>query len=143
MAVELAVVLPVAIAVGLIVFNLMRFVSVCARFDRVSLDAVVSQGVSPSGEQTELVSIQSVQDCIESALDEEDVTVNVRAEPSGETGSGQTFVIAPNLTRFVCTLEVRPWPSSFSMAGVSWTAPVVLRHERSLVVDRYRPGVVI
>ncbi|MCH3942361.1 MAG: pilus assembly protein [Atopobiaceae bacterium] len=47
MTVELAVVVPVVVVMALVVFDLMRFVALCARFDRVSLDAVVSQGISP------------------------------------------------------------------------------------------------
>ena len=49
LAVELAVMVPVCIVVALIVFNLCRFIEACATFDRVAMDAVISQGVSPPG----------------------------------------------------------------------------------------------
>jgi hypothetical protein len=67
----------------------------------------------------------------------------VRAESEGANGSGGVLSLGPALTRFTCTLATRPWPSAFVMAGVRYEAPLVLRHERTLVVDRYRSGVVM
>lgn len=142
MAVELTVVVPVAIVVALIGVNLMRFVSLCALFDRASLDAVVSQGIAPAGEQAEVTSVEAVESSIERTMGDRSVSVTVSVEPLGGT-SGETLVIAPNLTRYVCAFEMRPWPSSVVLAGVSMQAPALLRHERALVVDRYRPGVVV
>ena len=52
MTVELAAMLPVIIVVALIVYNLAKYAEVCSTFDRVSLDAAVSHGVSPSGSQS-------------------------------------------------------------------------------------------
>lgn len=143
MSVELAVICPVVIVVALIILNLMHFVRMCSKFDRIALDAVISQGISPAGEQTRIASIDSVQACISQALGDPDVTVEVRAADANGQTAGEALVIAPNLTRFVCSFEMRPWPSSLVIAGVSMSAPALLFHERSIVVDRYRPGVVI
>ncbi len=147
MAVELAVMVPVIIVVGLTVYNLMRFVELSALFDRVALDAVVSQGVAPEGTQSEVAAVDAVRSCIEGALAHDGVEVSVSAEPAGEAARGSegriTFPISPLLTRFTCTLVYHPWPGSFVMAGVAYRSPLVLTHERSLVVDRFRPGVVV
>lgn len=144
MAVELAVLMPVIVVVALMVYNLSRFVCLCAVFDRVALDSVVFHGVSPSGTQTEVVAVDAVEREIVRALDASDVcSVEVSAERVGVGGGATTFSLAPGLTRFRCVLSFRPWPSSFVMAGVPYEAPLALRHERSLVVDRYRPGVVM
>lgn len=145
MAVELAVMVPVCIVVGLIVFNLCRFVEACATFDRVAADAVISHGVSPAGEQSIHSSVGSVRDSIERALDMRtcEVSVDVSAPEPAATGGGLSFPISPLLSTYTCTLRYHPWPGSFVLAGVSFSPPVVLTHERRLVVDRFRPGVVV
>lgn len=146
MTVELAVMVPVVIVVGLTVFNLMRFIEMCSVFDHVALDAVLSQGVAPGGEQVESVAAASVRSCIEDALDSERCSVSVATRdvtPALHDAQGLVFPISPLLTDFVCTLSYRPWPSSFVIAGVAYDSPVVLRHTRSIVVDRFRPGVVV
>lgn len=144
MTVEMAVLVPVAIVVALVVLNLMEFVDACAAFDRLSLDAVVSQGVAPSGEQSSATAVEAVKEAIASGLGRESTCeVEVRAEQVSGGGEMTSFVISPLLTRYVCTLSFRPWPSLVRMPGITFNAPVSLRHERSLVVDRYRPGVVV
>lgn len=145
MAVEMAVIMPVVIVVALIVYNLCRFVEACATFDRVALDAVISQGVSPPGEQSSASSASAVQVCIEEALAMSSCEVSVAvsgAEPVSGT-VGLTFPVSPLLATYTCTLRYRPWPGSFVLAGVRFSPPVALTHERKLVVDRFRPGVVV
>ena len=68
---------------------------------------------------------------------------NPRAEAAGEGSPEATFAISPLLTRYTCTLVYHPWPRLLRMPGVTLEAPLALRHERELVVDRYRPGVVV
>ncbi len=144
MAVELAVLIPVVIVVSLVVFNLARFVSLCAAFDRISLDAVVSQGVSPAGNQTQMAAVDAVHECIVGALDERDLCdVRVSCEPASFLRGGTTMSLSPALTRFTCVLVYRPWPASFVIAGVPYDSPLALSHVRSLVIDRYTPGVVM
>lgn len=144
MAVELAAMVPVVIVVALTAYNLARFVTLCAEFDRVAPDAVVSQGVAPAGTQTTLAASGEVESCIADALGESgSCSVEVAAEPVWASGTPGGLCLSPLLTRFRCTLVYRPWPSSFTIAGVPYESPVALRHERSMVVDRYRPGVVM
>ena len=145
MAIELAVMIPVCIVVALVSYNLCRFIEACATFDRIALDAIVSQGVSPPGEQSALASTGAVRACIEDALAMPSCEVEVGvsgAEPVA-LGRGLTFPVSPLLATYTCTLRYRPWPSSFVIAGVSMGAPLVLTHERTLTVDRFRPGVVV
>ena len=143
MTVELAVVTPVVVAIALVVLNLMGFVEACAAFDQAAHDAIVAQGVAPAGEQTETVSTEGVQSLLRELLGREDrceVEVSVESVSAGTSGS---FVISPLLTRYVCVLTYRPWPRSLRLPGVTYDAPFALRHECELVVDRYRPGVVV
>ena len=145
MAVELAVLIPVVIVVALTAFNLMRFVELCAAFDHVALDAVISQGVSSEGEQSEAAAAEAVRSCIEEAMGSTACTVRVTAtSPRDAAVPGKvSFPISPLLTRYTCELTYRPWPGSFVIAGVVYASPLQLRHERSLVVDRFRPGIVV
>ncbi len=145
MAVEVAVLIPVAIVVALIVFNLCRFIEACATFDRVALDAVIAQGVAPAGEQSALASAGEVRSCITEALAMRscEVTVEVSGPEPVARGGGLSFPISPLLTTYTCTLRYHPWPGSFVMAGVVFSPPLALTHERRMVVDRFRPGVVV
>lgn len=141
MTVELAVTIPVVIVVALTIYNLGRFIQLCAAFDEVSLDAIVTQGVSPPGEQTVLSATGAIREQVTSALPGDDFEVTVSASAPAE-GGGATFSLAPLLTRYTCTLEYRPWPRSLAIAGTRLEAPLKLRHERTLVVDRFKSGVV-
>lgn len=144
MTVELAVVTPVAIAVALVVFNLMCFLECCSAFDQLAMDAVLAHGVAPSGEQTLMSGVGEVRSTLAASMEGRDrCDVDVRAEPLTAAGSESVFDASPLLTRFVCTLTYHPWPSFLLMPGVDFGAPFALRHERELVVDRYRPGVVV
>ena len=144
MTVELAVLVPVVIVVALVVVNLMEFVDACAAFDRLSLDEVIAEGVSPAGEQSIPASVAAVEDALRAALGRETrCDVEVRAERVS-AGEGESLLsVAPLLTRYTCTLVFRPWPRELRLPGISYSAPLELRHERTLVIDRYRPGVVV
>ncbi len=144
MAVELAVVTPVVIVVALVVMNLMGFVEACAAFDQLALDAVVSQGVAPAGEQVLFASVEQVRTSLVESLGREDrCEVEVSAQSVNEGRKDTSLTVSPLLTRYVCTLSYHPWPRFLRMPGVTFEAPLALRHKRELVVDRYRPGVVI
>lgn len=143
MTVELAVVTPVVIVVALVVLNLMAFLEACAAFDQAALDAVVSHGVAPAGEQSQVAAVDEVRDALAAALGREGACeVEVSASPAGGAAPDATFAISPLLTRYTCTLVYRPWPRLLAMPGIVLESPLALRHERELVVDRYRPGVV-
>ena len=144
MAVELAVLVPVVMVVALIVVNLMEFVDACAAFDRLSLDEVIAEGVSPSGEQSVAASVAAVEGALRASLGREgSCDVEVRAERVSPEEGESLLSVAPLLTRYTCTLVFRPWPRELRLPGVMYAAPLELRHERTLVIDRYRPGVVV
>lgn len=144
MTVELAVLVPPAIVVALIVFNLMGFIDACAVFDQASLDAVLAHGVAPVGAQTSDTAEAEVAAAIRRALGNEGTCeIEVRSSGASQDAPTGSFVISPLLTRYTCTLRYKPWPRFLCMPGITMEAPFVLTHERSLVVDRYRPGVVM
>lgn len=141
MAVELAVLVPVVIVVALTVVNLMHFGELCSRFDRVAPDAVLAHGASPAGPPEGPQVVAAVRGAIESGMGDGPFEVEVRLE-EGSTGSGGLIDLAAGSVRYVCILSYRPWPSSVEVAGVGYSAPAWVRHERSVTVDRYRAGVI-
>lgn len=145
MTVELAATVPVMLVMAFTIANLMGFVEACAAFDRIAPAVVASYGVSASGEYTADAQAGRIRDEIVRELARgRTCEVEVSPEQRGRfTAPGATFSIGPSFTRYVCTLRYRPWPHSFVIAGVAFDMPAFLRHESSLVVDRYRPGVVI
>lgn len=142
MAVEIAVLVPVIVVVSLIALNIAKFVELCARFDRVSVDAVLVQGVSPAGKPGGLGGVETVRDALEDSMGGAQCEVEVRVELVSGEGGGLTFDLSAGTVRYVCGLSYRPWPASVEVAGVGYRLPALLRHERAFVVDRYRAGVV-
>lgn len=142
MTVELAVLVPVVLVVALVGVNLMEFVALCARFDRASLDAVTSHGVSPAGCQSQVGATEEVREALELAMGSAPCELLVSAERVDGAGGGTSFAISPFLTRYTCTMAFAPWPRELRLPGISLTAPALLSHSRELVVDGFRPGVV-
>lgn len=142
MAVELALLMPVIVVVALVIVNVLRFSELCARFDRVAPDAVVMHGVSASGVSGELSGVSEVREAIESAMGDMTCEVDVRVQGVSDEEGRALIDMAAGTVCYTCTLGFRPWPSSASMAGVGFELPVLVEHERSVVVDRYRPAVV-
>ena len=144
MTVELAVMAPVAIVVALVVLNLMGYVEACAAFDQAAPDAVLAHGVAPAGGQAREDAEREVADALASALGREGrCEVEVRCEDAAGAADDAPGLVSPLLTRFVCTLTYRPWPSLLRLPGISLESPLALRHECEIVVDRYRSGVVV
>lgn len=142
MAVELAVLMPVIIAVALVSINVLRFAELVARFDRVAPDAVLIQGVSPAGSSELGAGVSAIQEQIVSAMPDNSCEVTVRQQVVGAAGSGALVNLAAGTVRYTCTLTYIPWPTALSIAGVSFRLPFSITHERSLVVDRYRAGII-
>lgn len=139
--VEMAVVAPVLIVLALIVYNLMQFACAVARFDRVAPDVVIAQTVSPEGVSGLEVTAQ-VQDALQEAMGSYGVQVTVENEADEATGTEILLLTAAPQT-YRCTMAYTPWPSSLSIAGVEMGAPALLKHERAVVIDPWRPGVVM
>lgn len=142
MAVELAVLMPVIIIVALIAVNVLTYASLCARFDRVSYNAVFVAGVAPTGAADAYSSVAEVKTQIESAMDADACEVEVSAENIGIHEGDALINLAAGTVRYVCTLSYHPWPLRASIAGALFAAPSVLKHERSLVVDCYKAAII-
>jgi hypothetical protein len=155
MAVEMAVVMPVLLAVVGIAINLMVYLGDCARFDRVAAEAVRTQACSPGyGSYGSVSRAQDVQATIEQSFaDAAYLSFAVEAHESGlGSGGGGAggaggaagdeigFSLFPHQETFVCTMNYRSWGFGDSFFGVRFAG---IPHTRIYVVDPYRPGVLL
>lgn len=140
--VEMAVVVPVLIVLALITYNSMVFLAASARFDRVAPDIVLAHAVAPSGfgDAASAVS-DDVAGALADAMGSYDVDIEVTCLEDG--GGGSVFSLVGGQRTYRCVMRYEPWPSRFSIAGVDMGAPVALEHVREVVVDPWRPGVVM
>ena len=144
MTVELAVLIPVVVVVALIAINLMEFIDACAAFDVLSSDTVISQAVSPSqGVDTGALCAQLEGDIASGLQRESSCSVSVRCEDQGLAEGSLTNCLLPHYVKYVCTLKFKPWPRNLNLPIVSYSAPLGLSHEKSIVVDMFKSGVVI
>ncbi|MCL1847615.1 MAG: hypothetical protein FWF91_06605 [Coriobacteriia bacterium] len=142
-AVEMAVVMPVLLAVVGIAINLMVCFGDCARFDRIAAEAVRTQAASPGfGEYGTTARAQRVQGLIEegfSGSDHLSFSVSISGGGSaGGGGEGITLSLAPQRETVICTLYYRPWGFGDSFFGVEFSG---IPHTRQYVIDPYKPGV--
>jgi hypothetical protein len=149
MAVEMAVVMPVLLAVVGIAINLMVYLGDCARFDRVAAEAVRTQASSPGfGEYGTVSRAEDVQAQIEQSFTESGyLSFSVEAWEnglggggSGAAGEGVGFSLLPHQETYVCTMSYRPWGFGESFFGIRFSG---IPHARTYVIDPYRPGVLL
>lgn len=143
--VETAVVVPVLLVLALIVYNIMLFVVATARFDRIAPDIVAAHAVSPSGEGDGSADdgVSVIESQIEGAMAGYDVEIEVTCTEGGASSGDDLLTLIGGLRTYRCSMRMRPWPSSLSIAGVDLGAPVALAHHRDVTVDPWRPGVVM
>lgn len=143
--VEMAFVVPVLLVLALIVYNIMLFVAATARFDRIAPDIVAAHAVSPSGEGDGSADdgVSVIESQIEGAMAGYDVEIGVTCTEGGASSGDDLLTLIGGLRTYRCSMRMRPWPSSLSIAGVDLGAPVALAHHRDVTVDPWRPGVVM
>lgn len=140
MAVEVAVALPVALALLLVVVNTAAFLERCARFDSVAAQCVV--GVAAAAEADAYSALpDAIQTEIERCMGEDD-----RASVSVEVASGGASGFLAGATVYRCTLTYLPWPApgaAFSAGGVTSGRIGRLVRVREFATAPYRPGSVL
>ncbi|WP_346686945.1 hypothetical protein [Enteroscipio rubneri] len=133
MTVELAVALPVLLAVAAIAVNALLFFSECAAFDVASRDAVRIHAASPAYGQDLEQSRARVAAALSESFDRPYTASSVAVE--GAAGGHATFT---------STLEF--FPTLFGMGlktSVFGVALPKIAHAISFTVDCYKPGVLL
>ena len=144
MVVELAVLIPVAVAVAAIAMNLLGYLGLCARFDRVAAEAVRVNGTSPAyGSYSRASCEHAVEEAIREAFaDVSGVEVSVSSVELGAVSgaerpeAGLVFSLVPTHRRYTCTLSCDP---PFFGSGAFGAVFSPLRHECEYVVDPFNP----
>jgi len=151
MTVELAVCIPVILALVGVSLNVLGYLNVCAWFDRVAADAVRSQASSPGyGQEGSALAASRIRSVIESSLEASDtggfdykITVNATSVGFGGeragTGEGLSFSLLSRLERYDCTITYKPWPFS----QIVFLQFFEMTHSRSYTIDSFNPGVLL
>jgi hypothetical protein len=148
MTVELAVCIPVIIVVAAIAINVMVYLNVCARFDRIAAEAVRTQAASPGyGEYGASARVGKVKGAIEGAFSNESVagnlSFNVAVEQGGADAArgneGGAFSMSPRLETYICKVKYRPWGFLGNVFGM--VDFMAVTHESYYTIDPFKPGV--
>ena len=133
MTIELAVAMPVLIAVAVIAVNAMTFFADCAVFDRVACEAVRVHATSPAYGQDVGRGVALVEQTILEQLDDDNLDVDVSHGVTGFDFDEYTATLVFHPTLFGLGLRSEVF-------GVSLPQ---LTHEVRYVVDSYKPGVIV
>ena len=133
MTIELAVAMPVLIVVAVIAVNALTFFAECAVFDRAVHEAVLVHAASPAYgqglDQSCALVEQAVLETLGTAGDDVSVTYG---------DAGFDFV------QFTATLEYHPTLFGLGLRSeVFGVGLPTLTHATTLVVDVYKPGVIV
>ncbi|MCL2529978.1 MAG: hypothetical protein FWE41_06565 [Coriobacteriia bacterium] len=151
MTVELAVCIPVILALVGVSLNVLGYLNVCARFDRIAADAVRSQATSPGyGQEGSALAASRVREVIETSFQDGtgtgfpcDIAVTVTAVGFGGEhtgiGNGVNFSMLSRLERYDCQITYKPWPFN----RIMFLQFIELTHTRSYTVDSFNPGVLL
>ncbi len=132
MTVEIAVVLPVALVLVAIVCNGMAFFSECAAFDRMARNAVRLYATVPAYGEDSSQAAENVRGFLEQRFSAPNQEVAVQEiEEGGYRRYTATLSFAPTLFGINLRQEV----FGVRLPSVS--------HSASLVVDRYKPGILL
>lgn len=133
MMVELAVMIPVLVAVAAVAINAVLFFSECAAFDRIARNAIRIESVSPAYGQDAGESASLVQRVVDDAMhiSEKDY-LESSVSVSGGVGGRQTFHATISFSPTLFGLGLKS-----SVFGVALPR---IEHSAELTVECYRPG---
>ena len=130
MVVEFAIVFPILIIVACVMVNALGFATECARFDRVSRNAVRTEAATPAIDENNNATLERVRQTLAGHFVYENEQTN--AEIIRTEGSNTTF-----------ECELKWSPTLFGLAfkdDVFGIKMFELSHKNSLVVDATRAG---
>jgi Flp pilus assembly protein TadG len=138
MTVELAVCIPVILALAAVVINAMIFLGDCAKFDRLAAEAVRIEAVAPASTNYGVsAGAAATQSRLQGYFaNRKDISITVSV--SGATNN--TLSMLTQLQTYKCTLKYRPPLFGDEFFGVKFGT---IDHTRTYTVDPYRPGVLL
>lgn len=133
MTVELLAVLPVVLVIALVAVNALTFFSECAAFDRAGRSAVRLCASSPAYGQDLAGSVERIEELLEGRMSAENLSCGVSVEQD-------------LLGHALFTLKLTYRPTLFGLGmreQVLGVALPALEHRKSIVVDTYKPGMLL
>ena len=144
MVVELAVLIPVMLVAAAISMNLLSYMGDCARFDKVSSQAVRVYGISPGyGDYGKSACVSNIKRAIETEFaGSENVEVDVSGADIGSiSGSdvadnaGILFSLIPSFRKYTCVMEYKVPFFEGGAFGIEFPSQM---HTREYVVDVFK-----
>ena len=133
MTIELAIAMPVLIAVSVISVNALSFFADCAVFDRVACDAVRLHAAAPGYGQDASRSVALISETISDQMDEPNLEVSVAHG-----------VAEFDFDEYTARLEYHPTLFGMGLrSSVFGVQLPSLTHEVKDVIDSYKSGVII
>ena len=133
MTIELAVAMPVLIAVSVIAVNAMIFFADCAVFDRVVCDSVRLYATSPAHGEDLGREASLIEQAVSSQMGASNLNVEVEHRKTGA-----------DFDEYTATLRFSPTLFGMGLRSEAFgVALPQLEHEARYVVDSYKPGVVV
>lgn len=133
MTVEFVIAFPVMFLIGIIAINALLLFSECAAFDRIAKEAVRIHASSPAYGQTLEQSCEAIEQEIAGHFEKEylNSSLSFSQDISGHV-------------QFIATLRFSPTLFGMGLRSeVLGVALPQLKHSTSIVIDSYRPGVLI
>lgn len=122
MTVEFVIAIPVFMVGLIVMFNVLMFVSECARFDRVAGEIARSSVVNSATASADLSTSLGYK----------------TGSPFGARVRNSNAVPLTSHTKVTCILTYQPWPfNGFAFGGIKvgeW------QHAQSFVIDVFQPG---
>ena len=146
MAVEFALVAPVLIVVGLVLFSLTQYFYLSNKFDHVCRQVIVVEGVSPQGDEGQKDIDARVQNLIAEKFKDNKVDIEVTSvyiDSSGNKRNPSDLRIIPFLKKYTCTMSYHPLFSDISAGFISSRSPFTLNKTCEIIVDPYRGGILV
>ncbi len=146
MAVEFALVTPVLIVVGLVVFSLAQYLYLINKFDHVCRQVIVVEGVSPQGDETQSSIDKHVEDIIKQHFIHKNIVVDVSSEYIDSDGKSRSYRSSPGigaLKKYTCHMTYHPVFSDITLGYASSHGPFDMNYSVEVVVDPYRGGVLV
>ncbi len=146
MAVEFALVAPILIITGLILFMLSQYLYLSNKFNHVARQIIVVECVSPLGNETQKEMDGRIQSLIEKQLNQNDIDIEVVSEyidVKGNVHDREEIHLIPYLKKYTCTMAYHPLFPKGKVAYASINSPFTLNYSCEIVVDPYRSGILV
>ncbi len=146
MAVEFALVAPVLIVVGLVLFSLTQYLFLSNKFDHVCRQVIVVEGISPQGNESREDIDRNVQSLIAEKFQTSKVDISVSSQyvdSKGASRSPSDLRLIPFLKKYTCTMTYHPIFTDISAGHVSTHGPFTLEKTCEVIVDPYRGGILV